>query len=273
MLGLPRSFLALVMFITPAQLGVAYLRYSNGSPASYPMKRTFLHALLVLPLLFSACKKEDPEPPQPPAPAQQGTLRLRFVPLWEGEPFLPFVEHTNISNYRVQVEKLQFYVSAMGAVNGNDTVALTAIDLVNFNNGPVERSFTMAPRTFSSITMGLGVPEEPNHSDPALYNNAHPLSVTNGMHWNWTSGYIFMKFEGRYDLDPNGTGAFPNTFSIHPGFDVCYTTVDIYFAVDRFFHSPIEGVIDLETENLAHGSNLPLALKLIRNVAASISVE
>jgi hypothetical protein len=32
-------------------------------------------------------------------------------------------------------------------------------------------------------------------------------------------------------------------------------------------------VIDLETENLAHGSNLPLALKLIRNVAASISVE
>jgi hypothetical protein len=255
-----------------------------------------LLAVLAIALIsLPACRKERPVDPAPPVSGPDinlnSTLRLRLVPEWEGQPFQPFVEQQNISNYRVQVEKVQFYLGDIRLLSAGPHRPLSDIELVNFNDGPVEFHYPMSAGSWNGLSMGLGVPSDLNHLDPAQYANDHPLSVSNAMHWTWTQGYIFLKFEGRYDLDPSSSGPFPNTYSIHTGFDTAYaamdfqpllpwifeaedtTTITLKVAIDRFFHSDAAGTIDLATENASHGMNVPLSLKLTTNAVHSFSLE
>ena len=123
-----------------------------------------------------------------------------------------------------------------------------------------------------------------------LYPVGHPLSVSNGTYWTWATGYRFVMFDGRYDTDPNSTGAPMSLFSIHTGMEPCYRVRDLDFAapftvvggdttelvlrfeVDRFFHD--NGVvIDLAVDHQAHGDNLTLAMRFTDNVVNSIVVE
>jgi hypothetical protein len=252
--------------------------------------------LLVVPALVTAltgCRK-DPDAPAPPAGGgeiEMGHVRLRFVPEWEGQPFQPFVELQNISNYRVQIEKVQFYVSDLhfrSITRSSDTLEVMFLDLID---GPTDTLLRVPTGIWNDLKFGLGVSEELNYSDPTLYANDHPLSASNGMHWDWTLGYIFTKFEGRHDVTPGSSGPFPSTFSIHTGFDTAYVsvglnsqlamnvdrddtlTVNVRVAIDEFFHSTNGGTIDLATEYMSHGTNVPLSLKLARNVANSFSVD
>jgi hypothetical protein len=251
-------------------------------------------------LLLPACRKDVPTDPAPPTqgPGEPitdttatGVLVLRLVPEWEGQPFQPFVEHHNVSGYRVQVEKVRFYLGDIRLQSNGTTRQLSPVEIVDFGNGPVEFNYPVSSGSWNRLAMALGVPYDLNHSDPALYANDHPLSVSNAMHWTWTDGYIFTKFEGRYDLDPAGSGPFPLVYSIHTGFDTAYTemsfdpllpfalqaddttTITLRVAVDRFFHSDAGGTIDLATENMSHGMNVPLSLKLTRNVVASFALD
>ncbi len=254
-------------------------------------------ALLSISLLAMAGCRKDPVDPVPPVNGQdtteqaQSSLRLRLVPTWEGQPFQPYVEHINSTNYRVQVEKVQFYLGDIAVMREGVSTILSRSEFIDFNDGPVEIYLPVTAGTWDGLSLGLGVPEDLNHSDPTLYDGNHPLSVSNGMHWNWTSGYVFLKFEGRYDLDPNSTGQFETAYSIHTGFDEVYkeisfqpgqpyifsasdtATVTIRVAIDDFFHSEAGGTIDLATENQSHGMNVPLSEKLATNAANSFTLE
>lgn len=258
------------------------------------MKSSFYPvSIAVVVMAFAGCRK-DPDPPAPPSGGgeiETGHVRLKFVPEWEGQAFQPFTELQNISDYRVQIERVQFYVSDLHfrTINrSSDTTEVMFIDLID---GPTDTVLEVPTGEWTDLKFGLGVGDELNHSDPVLYANDHPLSAANGMHWDWAMGYIFTKFEGRHDLDPASSGPFPNTFSIHTGFDTAYVsvglnsqlamnvdrddtlTVNVKVAVDNFFYSNTEGTIDLATEYMSHGTNVPLSLKLARNVANSFTVE
>ena len=224
-------------------------------------------------------------------PAGDGWVKLQLIPEWEGAPFQAFVEEQNILGQRLQVELVRFYLSDMKLVQGSDYSPLAEVDLFDLTNGPVTRIYSANGGNWGTLSMGLGVTEEPNHSDPVLYPNDHPLSASNGMHWDWTMGYVFTKFEGRHDTIPGSSGPFPNTFSIHTGFDTAFvdiglipsqpiavvdgdtTTIVVRVAIDRFFYSDEGGTIDLRTEYFSHGMNVPLSMKLSRNVAESFTID
>ena len=259
------------------------------------MRKKSAHGLILLGLItvgLTSCRKDEPLPgPVPePAPVTKGTLRLKLVPEWEGQPLALYTEYRNYLDQRVNVELLKMYWGELRLFNGPYEWALKDVAYFNLGNGPVSIDLSADTGEYSGFRASLGVPDALNTADPASYGASHPLSVNNGTYWTWATGYRFLMFEGRYDLDPQSTASLISSYALHPGMEPCYlpmefvpstgiqigpgntTEVIVKIAVDRFFHSPT-GNIDLATENTAHGTNMPLAIKLSQNSVQSMSVE
>ena len=64
--------------------------------------------------------------------------------------------------------------------------------------------------TYRGVAFRIGVPEDLNHEDPTAAQP--PLDVT-AMHWGWTAGYRFLRFDTRFD----GGGS----FNVHLGSTEC----------------------------------------------------
>ncbi|MFN3874701.1 MAG: MbnP family protein [Flavobacteriales bacterium] len=238
--------------------------------------------------LAAACRKDSPIEPAPPTEA---TVRLRVVPEWGGQPFSTFVEYRAPGDIRFMAEMLRFYLSDIRVVAADGSDApLSQVKLIDLGNGPMTIEMAAPAGTWLGLRAGLGLPHDLNHTDPVLYGADHPMSVNTGMYWTWASGYKFILFDGRFNPDPASTAPLLSAFSVHTGMDTCYTTLDLFpalpfstergeatgltlrVAVDGFLQTP-EETIDVVTENQAHGSNYPLALKLTRNAKRSISIE
>jgi hypothetical protein len=262
-----------------------------------PMVRMNSRELLwmgVMLLGLGACRKDvampDPIPMPEPIPVPNGTLRLKLVPEWEGQPLALYTEYRNYVDQRVNVELLKMYWGEVRLFNEPYEWALRDVVYFNLGNGPVSVDLVADSGMYSGFRARLGVPASLNAANPASYAASHPLSVNNGTYWTWATGYRFLMIEGRYDLDPQSTAPLIASYALHPGMEPCYlpmefvpsegiriiagttTEVIVKVAVDRFFHSPT-GNIDLATENAAHGNNLPLAIKLSENAVQSMSVE
>jgi hypothetical protein len=219
-----------------------------------------------------------------------GTLRLVIQLMWGDEPFVLNSINTNVSNYRVKVEALKFYLGDMQLVNSTDSATLKDVDLFSLANGNAVAEYPAEAGTYSRFRAGLGVPRTLNDADPILYAPGHPLNLSNAMYWGWAMAYRFLLFDGRYDLDASGTGQPILPFSMHTGLNDVYRTMDLdlpsdltivanettsltlKLSVDRFFYSDSD-TLDLLTENQTHGTNLPLAIELTENAVQSFSVE
>lgn len=247
-------------------------------------------------LVMSGCKHDPVEPdPTPVVPdttqtSTTGTLRLQVEPTWGGAPFALNTVYHNVSDYRVKVELLKFYLGNIRLLSGTDTVLVKDVALFNVENGQLTLEGAVAPGNWTGFAAGLGVPMALNDADPVVYGPGHPLSLANATYWSWGSAYRFVMFDGRYDTDPSGTAAPTNGFSMHTGLNALYrnfelslgsgittstgntTTLTLAMAVDDFFHSPTD-TLDLATENQSHGDNGPLAIKLTDNVVRSFSVQ
>lgn len=247
--------------------------------------RALFALLLSSTVLFTTgCRKD-----RPVGGAGVGELELIVEAKWGDEPFTVGTPHVNITNYRVLVDMLRLYLAEIELVGAGNEL-LSDIELFNLGVAPQVRSYQVPAGTWTALRMGIGVPSELNFSDPALYAQGHPLSVSNGTYWTWTTGYRFVIFDGRYDVDPEGTGTVLPVFSIHPGLDTCYTVVQrnapqpivvragettqlrVEFDVSRFFHSPVD-TLDLAVDNQAHGDNIQLATRFMDLVSGAITLE
>ena len=245
---------------------------------------------LLLPLAFVACGPDEEVEPTPAPPATTGTLRLVVVPKWEGGPFAMNTVYTNVSDYRVKVEAIKFYLGDVRLVAGTTETPVKDIDYFNLATGNAQVQWTVSPGTWTGLRAGLGVPQALNDADPIVYPSGHPLDLAFGTWWSWSQGYRFLQFDGRYDLDGAGTATPVSPFSMHTGMNECYTefnvdlgagvtvtagattTLTLHMAVDRLFYTATD-TVDLATENQTHGTNLPLALELTTNATQSFTVE
>ncbi|MEZ4808507.1 MAG: MbnP family protein [Flavobacteriales bacterium] len=254
---------------------------------SRPTFRPFLCIALVVAVV--GCREDEPIPPSTPV-ATNGTLRVRMLPEWEGQPLAFYTEHRNVSDYRTTVELLKIYLGDVDLLGSGADVRVKDVEFFDLANGGDTVEWSVPAGTYSGLHAGLGVPPTINHSDPTLYGEGHPLSVSNGTHWGWAGGYRFVSFEGRYDPDPQSTAPLVTAFTLHTGPDTCYTALQlmtaqpivitagstteltIRVAVDRFYTDGTT-TLDLATENTLHGNDIPLALKCTRHMAASITVD
>ena len=74
---------------------------------------------------------------------------------------------------------------------------------------------------YRGVRFSLGVDEAHNHSLDTLTGE---LDVNVNMSWNWNSGFIFFKAEGRVEQEPQFNEV---PFSFHIGNDMNYRTVDL----------------------------------------------
>jgi hypothetical protein len=187
------------------------------------MKKTLVIALAGLAMLFSACEKDKPLPPDLPTDPQ-GTVEVRFTPTINGNTLNLNEINLGPNQQRIIVETLKFYLSKIKVLDNSVVLGETDVALLDFSNSDKSFSFKANPGTITGLSFDLGLSPDQNGTNnpdfnPAAYENSHPLSIYNSMYWTWASGYIFLKIEGRTDTTQAQNAAPMFTWFYHCGLD------------------------------------------------------
>lgn len=231
------------------------------------MKQTRLYtlAVTVLCLLLVTCKSAD---------TPHTLLHVNFK-LKAGSSDFSLNTNYTLQGKLIQFTTVRFYVCQFSYKTplGNGYTTLDSLyHIVEPGNTvwtiPVKNNITL-----DRIQFGMGVDVTRNDSSGALaipaydYPADHPLSASQNMYWSWNPGYIFMKLEGRVDLNGNSSLNDPGeTFSLHTGLNNAFRIVNkdvhiplgneseknIYIEADifRFFDN-----YDLPNQLNAHPTN------------------
>ena len=197
----------------------------NDMLQSSHMPKFFLLLSMILLGTLAGCKTEPPGPTTP----DPGIFELNVLARVGGQVFEKDTEFENILGQRYSLEGFRVYLSDLTLVreDGTDTLIAETL-LLDFAEEEVRKTthgeglygqFTVPAGKYKGVRFGIGVPEERNHVDPTDFPADHPLSVSQGMHWNWTSGYIFVKMDGRIDSSAAGTGPLTQGIAYHTGTD------------------------------------------------------
>lgn len=147
-----------------------------------------------------------------PLYSQQNAISICFVPEYDAVP-LETGKKYPYKNDSVAIDLLKFYISGIRFYKGTQLVdeMEKKHHLIDIEN-PASQSISHANDknvTFDHIVFNVGVDSITNESG-ALGGDLDPV---NGMYWEWRSGYINMKLEGRSPLCP----ARKNQFTFHIG--------------------------------------------------------
>ncbi len=187
----------------------------------------FRSSLLVfglLVLVLTGCDRCNPEPPV----STPGTARIDLELTWGEEAYVLEQVATDHNGYPVRLDNLQLYLAPVAFRSNGEWVEGADVSLIDFSVHAQHIESTLEAGTYDAVRFGMGLPPEINTDiDPASYPNSHPLSVIGsaGMFWTWSSGYIFVKYEGKFALE-TGTQLL-EPVSYHCGTDASYRRVTL----------------------------------------------
>jgi hypothetical protein len=185
---------------------------------------------------------------------------------------------------KINVSLFKYYLSNIGSTN-EEFSEIEYINLAELETTTL--GMTAKPGSYSSLDFSVGVPNELNQADPAIYPANHPLSSLNGTYWTWSTQYRFILIEGKADTAKNNT--YDLSYIYHTGIDTCFRsrsipmsyivpeygesiTVDLYFDMEKFWNG--SDTIRIKTETTTHTTDdMPLALKVSDAFIASFSAE
>jgi hypothetical protein len=177
------------------------------------MKKIFL-ALSVIAIAVS-CKKEPKDPAPTPTPAPTvGNITLEFDP-FAGSSSLIFDSHdyVNANQDTFKVTTFKHYVSniVLTKSDNSEYVVPNSYYIVDYKvSGGNKFTIGNVPvGNYKAVKFLLGVDSTRNVSGA----QEGALAASNGMFWNWNSGYIFLKMEGN---SPKST-ATANALVFHVG--------------------------------------------------------
>jgi len=147
-------------------------------------------------------------------------LAFHFHPTVGDETLVYGNTHT-INGLDVQFDEIRFYMTELELTINDKAQAVDEAFIITETSGEQEAGKVIAGQ-LTKFAFNVGVPVDMNAADPALLPADNPLSADSPFvqHWNWTSGYIFLKLEGAVDV--NGDGVFDadtESLSVHCGFD------------------------------------------------------
>lgn len=225
-----------------------------------------------LALLLAACRKPKPDT-EPDTANTNGTLKINLVARFNGQPYTINQNQSqlNVSGYSIKVDVLKFFIYDIKLkTQSGSEVSFKDVAKIDFINGNTYLTADAAAGSYQGIKFGLGVGPDKNNSDPTVYSPSHPLSINQAqdMHWNWSAGYIFLKFEGRADTASPLSGNYDLLFSFHTGNNPLYREVELYnhaftvttgnttnlnlvFNIDKFFYNTTD-TLDLKTDHSLH---------------------
>ncbi|MCC7299058.1 MAG: hypothetical protein IT244_12055 [Bacteroidia bacterium] len=209
---------------------------------------------VMLPVMAMSCKK--PVTPDDPKDTSKG-ITLQFESKFDGTP----IEYTTGVYTRSNNEVMLFtnwamILSHVSLVKTDNTKVQLGDGylFIDFAGKKTKYNFPTSPAgDYKGISFKLGLDSLINHGDPAAWPGDHPLNGNyTGLHWGWSTGYIFQAIDGRYkkqasDADWLGlslhtaTDIFPKDFMLPLNFSLSengHKTATIEGWADEYFKNP-----------------------------------
>lgn len=130
-------------------------------------------------------------------------LSVRVEPRWSGEALtVPSAEIATANGQRVRVTRLAALLSDFQLLRPDGSIVRLdgQYGFIDAASGRLEVALANVPAgDYLGLQVGVGVPEAVNHADPGIWPPGHALNpTTNGLHWSWSGGYIFLALEGHW---------------------------------------------------------------------------
>lgn len=251
-------------------------------------KSIFTLSILALSLLATSCNKDDDGGPDnttnTPTVPDFADLTITFNHQFGDADFDLQTMYSDQAGNTVSFSKFKYLMSNLFLIDADGN--RVALDTYGYNDEATER-FTLSLKDvptgqYEGLELMIGLDDAINSGNPNQYAADHPLSpILNGMHWDWTTGYIFMSIEGTYENSSQDMVP----FLYHIAFDenkVPFTIENLGldftedreilldFKVDELFSNPADFVIEDEGD-FSHSSNDDgIANKLATNAADAI---
>jgi hypothetical protein len=237
--------------------------------------------LLLVGMTILSCNKDE-----------KGDLVLRFK-LKYGEDSLRMFETYSypVTGEDLTFTKVAFYISDIQVTNGQKSTDLKDIDFIDFTtshtapaatNGLEYRIRNVDAGSYSALSFGIGVPASLNSKEPKDFPSSNVLSNP-AEYWTAWKSYIFMRNEGRIDLDNDGAMEAP--FALHIGGDTSFipimlnknfsiddkatTSLDITIDMEKLFNG--KSLYDIRAARQIHSlSQMPFILQLSENIRTGI---
>ena len=214
-------------------------------------KKNIVLAFTLLSLISSSCKKDE-EPVETNA-----TLKMIVDTKMNGEDLVFNKNYITPGNDTIQVTELKYFVTNVELV---DTIENTTIKfpdsyfLINaINSRNIKVANTNQIGSFQKIRMSIGVDSISNHTIDQFAGDLDPLG-SDGMIWRWSTGYKFIRFEGRYSSSDTSDADFIQ----HVGGDKLYTVLEFPLSKTIEVKDGSEKVVHMyaNLENLLSGPKI-----------------
>ncbi|MCH2214898.1 MAG: T9SS type A sorting domain-containing protein [Flavobacteriales bacterium] len=158
----------------------------------------------------------------------QTTLQIAVEHRVNGEEFTWESIIQNNLGMDFTISRFEYYMSGFSITHDGGTV--TAFDevygLFNINVSDILELGQINAENIEMISFYIGVDEQNNHADPAIWPAGHPLAPRfPSMHWGWAAGYRFVALEGELSQ-------LQEEYSIHGLGDQNYFRLDLEVDID-----------------------------------------
>lgn len=188
--------------------------------------RIFLIALLALSGLISGCNEDKKTTPA--AEPNSGKLELKFNFTGNGEPLLLGDRFYTTNQFdTIKADDFKLYISNLRLKKADGTYYKVPKSYYLLNaaetNGKTVTIDSIPAGEYIGFQYGVGIDSVANHS--ILWVGRGDLSTTNGMSWDWNTGYKFILYEGAY----RARGV-EKVLTFHIGTNRNYMTNEILFS-------------------------------------------
>lgn len=221
-------------------------------------------------------------------PSAKASLNLNIHQHFGASDLDTSIIYTLTTGQRFRMSTIRYYLSNFRLVKSDNSEV--SIPESYFLVRPSVETYSLGeidPGTYTKLRFYIGIDSATNSGGimPVDRPAGHPLGLQNpSMFWSWSTGYIFMKFEGLADTIPTGT--LNQNFSWHIGDNKSLRAVEIPLnnviltagqSGDIHIKSDFNEIlkfIDFRTERMTHTmDNRELADKISDKAATMFSVE
>jgi cytochrome c peroxidase len=131
------------------------------------------------------------------------TLALDMELRWNGAALtVPSMTMENAAGQRLRLTRVAGLIAGveLSRADGSRVRLDGQYGRFDFGAGKTGSTFVGVPEgEYTGLEFEVGLPRETNHGDPGRWPAGHPLHpLTNGLHWSWQGGYVFLAIEGRW---------------------------------------------------------------------------
>lgn len=244
------------------------------------LKFPTLALLAVFALVFTACDNDDETPG-----IQEGTVNMMFEYTVDGVAF-DTTQVYEVNGTAVKFSIANFYVGGIELIpEEGDAIAVDDKYLLVTSETGMQEVTTVPAGHYHMVNFFVGVDPATNSQSEDDFTSRDaddPLAVQfPAMHWNWNSGYRFLRIDGQVDTD--GDGEVDESMAFHLGTDPMLQNVSVTAHKDvedgsnmlhlEFDLAKLFDDIDLSINYTTHTMNNPeLATAVRDNIPAAFSM-